>query len=449
MYFTVLGRRAIEALRVKCAKEYLGCEWEGTVGTLEGHLSTTCKFMMVPCPNECEDKYKFGSYFYRGKLAAHLENECPLREFACQYCGENGTYTSITVTHDEICPQKIIFCPNDGCIQIMQRQLIKKHLEICEYTLVLCKYKSIGCDAEMRRKDIAKHEEEKDKVHLHVALDAVAKLVQDNTDLKCKISSLQSSHAELQHNNAALAKLVQDNTDLKWKVSALQSSHAELQHSNATSQRSQALSQHLLQAKVNAADLDVLAVKAGVTRLEMAELESEIVETRLIALSSTERLSKLERGNKHTFMVSQYEKKKMSERPYTSQPFYSCPNGYHMAIRVYANGRGEGQGTHVSVFVELVQGKFDEQLSWPFIGKVHVTLLNQFKNGDHHCTTISLRAEDNVRVGMALGHAKFIQHTELVCSEYYFGAQYLMGNALFFRVSIEANLEAKPWLNCT
>ena len=403
---------------MKCAKEYLGCEWEGTVGTLEGHLSTTCKFMMVSCPNECEDKYKFSSYFYRGELAAHLENECPLRKFVCEYCGENGTYTSITVTHDEICPQKIISCPNDGCFLIMQRQLIKKHLEICEYTLVLCKYKSIGCDAEMKRKDIAEHEEEKDKVHLHVALDAVAKLVQDNTDLKCKISTLQFSHAELQR-------------------------------SNATSQQSQALSQHLLQAKVNAADLDVLAVKASVARLEkskMTELESEIAQTRLLALRSSERLSKLERGNKHTFMVSQYEKKKMSERLYTSLPFYSCPNGYHMAIRVYANGSGEGQGTHVSVFVELVQGKFDEQLSWPFIGNVHITLLNQLEDDNHHCITLNRNAENNARVGMVIGYPTFIHHSELLGI---FGPKYLMNNALFFRVSVETILGVKPWLNCT
>ena len=36
-----------------------------------------------------------------------------------------------------------------------------------------------------------------------------------------------------------------------------------------------------------------------------------------------------------------------------------------MCLAVYANGVGEGAGTHVSLSLLLLKGKYDDQLKWP------------------------------------------------------------------------------------
>ena len=120
-----LGKRDIKALCVKCAN--VGCEWEGTVGTLEQHVAT-CEFAVVPCPKECKDENNGVQHFMRKDLASHLESTCSNRDYQCQHCEEKGTYASITQDHDKVCKKKIFPCPNAGCSEEMQRQHLDKHV---------------------------------------------------------------------------------------------------------------------------------------------------------------------------------------------------------------------------------------------------------------------------------------------------------------------------------
>ena len=77
-----------------------------------------------------------------------------------------------------------------------------------------------------------------------------------------------------------------------------------------------------------------------------------------------------------TFRLSEYRKKKEANEEFQFPSFYTHLNGYHMAVRVYANGNGDGEGTHVSVYVVILEGDYDAELKWPFAGKVAFTLLN-------------------------------------------------------------------------
>ena len=52
--------------------------------------------------------------------------------------------------------------------------------------------------------------------------------------------------------------------------------------------------------------------------------------------------------------------------------------------RVYANGNGDGKGTHVSVFAHLMKGDNDDYLTWPFTGTVTFELLDQLESKNHH-----------------------------------------------------------------
>jgi hypothetical protein len=69
-------------------------------------------------------------------------------------------------------------------------------------------------------------------------------------------------------------------------------------------------------------------------------------------------------------------KLQLSEEWY-SPPFYTHPHGYRMCLEVHCNGKNMDKGSHVSLFVNLIQGEYDEQLKWPFCGEVTIQLLNQ------------------------------------------------------------------------
>ena len=169
-----VGKRAIRALPVKCDNVERGCEWEGTVGTLDEHVAV-CMFTPVPCPNHCKEKDKITLYM-RKELDHHVSSKCLNRDHKCEYCGEKGTYANITQIHDRVCKKKIIPCTNTECTETIERRKMKLHLDVCDYTIIPCKYKNIGCDVELKRKDMPAHEEDDDKVHLHQALGTVVKL---------------------------------------------------------------------------------------------------------------------------------------------------------------------------------------------------------------------------------------------------------------------------------
>ncbi len=145
---------------MRCTNMERGCLWTGTIGTLNTHL-VPCEFFLVPCPNKCEDVEDGPELQIVWKdLAEHLRSQCVKRIYYCTYCGEGGTYASITGQHDKVCGKKIVNCPNRsiGCILSMERGRIKQHVSVCEFTEVVCTYKSLGCGVKMMRKDIKKHE---------------------------------------------------------------------------------------------------------------------------------------------------------------------------------------------------------------------------------------------------------------------------------------------------
>ncbi len=106
-----VGEREIKELGVRCASRERGCPWTGTIGTLDTHLAT-CEYLLVTCPNKCEDDKDGGqTQLMRKDLEEHVQSRCLKRAFECPHCGEKGTYSSITVEHDKVCSNKMVACP--------------------------------------------------------------------------------------------------------------------------------------------------------------------------------------------------------------------------------------------------------------------------------------------------------------------------------------------------
>ena len=115
------------------------------------------------------------------------------------------------------------------------------------------------------------------------------------------------------------------------------------------------------------------------------------------------------------------EFKRVSDDWY-STPFYTGPDGYKLLMEVCPNGFGSGKGTHVSVYVHLMKGEYDEVLTWPFKCDITIQLLNwredkgHVKNTIHFDDSIDIKHRDRVIKGdtaPAWGIGQFIRHDDL------------------------------------
>lgn len=144
---------------------------------LASHLAT-CKFALIPCPNQCKKKNAINSIMKKD-LDKHLKEDCPNRECECK-CGEKVTHATIKV-HEETCKKIKEECPK--CGKFIQRQGVKRHVETsCKEAEVQCKYQKLGCDKMAKRKDMPVHEDDAVKPHLQMVLDKVMAMDKVITD---------------------------------------------------------------------------------------------------------------------------------------------------------------------------------------------------------------------------------------------------------------------------
>ena len=137
------------------------------------------------------------------------------------------------------------------------------------------------------------------------------------------------------------------------------------------------------------------------------------------------------------FTMRDFELRKAENDISYSTSFYTHPRGYRMCLKVVANGCNIGKGTHVSVYVCLMRGEFDNYLKWPFRGEVTVQLLNQIEDKGHHEKTLDFAngtpdsCADRVTASeraASWGRPQFISHRAL---NYNKNCQYLKYESSF------------------
>ena len=137
--------------------------------------------------------------------------------------------------------------------------------------------------------------------------------------------------------------------------------------------------------------------------------------------------------------ITNFNEAKNEDELSLGPPFYSHIGGYKMCIGIAANGRGSGKGTHVSLFIHLLQGEHDNQLKWPFRGAVTIQLLNQKRDGGHLVETIEFDDDtDDEYAGRVMeditpgwGCMQLICHSKLHTED----EEYLRNDCLKFRIS--------------
>jgi len=122
--------------------------------------------------------------------------------------------------------------------------------------------------------------------------------------------------------------------------------------------------------------------------------------------------------------------------------FYSHNKGYKLCLYVDPTGDGDAKGTHLSVFLSLMKGPHDDELTWPLRGKFEVKLLNQISDCEHysktwtfnkHTPAVNAERVSEGEKSKGWGRPKFISNEDLrkvtpTC-------QYLKDNCIFFQVN--------------
>ena len=112
-----------------------------------------------------------------------------------------------------------------------------------------------------------------------------------------------------------------------------------------------------------------------------------------------------------------------------------------MCLNVDAAGYGDGKGTHLSVFITLMKGPHDDELTWPLRGILEIKLLNQISDSEHHSVTNILdtassnacsRVTEGDMARISRGCVQFMSYKDLhrttpTC-------QHLKDDCLFFQV---------------
>ena len=128
-----------------------------------------------------------------------------------------------------------------------------------------------------------------------------------------------------------------------------------------------------------------------------------------------------------------------------SPPFYVGRFGYKVCARLYPNGDGVGNGTHMSIFFVVMRGEYDALLPWPFLQKVHFRLIDQDRIRD---VNDAFRPEPNSSsfkrptsdMNIASGCPTFISHMELR------QGGYIRNDTMYIKIKVDTcGLRGDAW----
>ena len=174
--------RIINGLEVYCSNKEKGCQWKGELKNMSTHLNKEkregeCQYEEVKCQYEkCQERKQ------RRYLKDHEDRECPQRPFQCQYCGEEGTFLSITKDHYEECRQYPVTCPNKCVSTNLPRGSLTAHINECPLEPIDCVFSWAGCNDKPLRKDV--HVHTADTKHMTLLAVACGQLKKENEQMK-------------------------------------------------------------------------------------------------------------------------------------------------------------------------------------------------------------------------------------------------------------------------
>ena len=405
--------REIKELKIYCPNKKDGCGWTGELSRVDNHL------------NECEITCrKCKQIVYFTTMSRHLDKDCPCY---CPYCDSTADREVISSKHKEKCHKFPLTCPNNCGVDNIPQGDMDEHKKVCPLEMIQCEY---GCGAMITRNDVAKHNMDNISLHIHSVKDKLAILFDNGT-------KLQKGHTE--YERALIASTTSLSNAIKVfifnvKIKALNEKCKEPPSDIYKARKIWLICYkwtilifHVLKflnilmvfclifyayecytaefAKVGPtiSDIDIH------TSLAMYDLISDPYELngvkslhwRYDFLTSIKSLHwqwelQLKCWRKIGLVapviieMPDIENYKNNKLTWFSNPFFAFEGGYQMCLRVDAAGYGDGKDTHISVYLHLMKGPHDDELSWPMRGEYTITLLNPIFDGEkyHHFLTV-------------------------------------------------------------
>ena len=306
---------------------------------------------------------------------------------------------------------------------------LEAHVATCEFTLVPCPKQCKDNENEFMKKNLDKHLENDCP----------------NRDHECKYCGEKGTYAHITQ--------VHDNTCEKKMVPCPNADCTKTIQRRNAKRHIEECDYSEIPCKYQRIGCDVKMMRKDKPaheeddklHLHMALEKVVNMEEEIITMKQQREEDARRNGASLTFELKGFSEKKDDNNQFNSPTFYSSPKGYHMRINVYANGDGTYMGTHVSAFVRILKGKYDDAINWPLVGKVTFEILNQLEDKNHEIIIVEMDKEDNTVVGSCWGNG--IAHSEL-SHDPIKNTQYLKDNTLYFRVSVDIP-DHKPWLECT
>lgn len=391
------------------------------------------------CCRGCQEQPLFG------KLKEHL-NSCKFNLKKCSYCAvEISAIEQDVAEHEQQCPRR----PHK------------------------CKFDKIGCTFEAPKSEMGKHENDA-AGHLMLALEYLVIQQQSRPEQRQTADNQQTVEADLMSTRAQLMQFAKENSDLKSTVQIL-TTNIELLKSTVSSQsktletlksklsvyesNNERQSHELQKMKSSQQELmnglKELAQRAATSSTALPEeLRKQLITYDRAVGQHDMRLSELdlrcqclETANYDGVLVwkiSDYlDRKRQAVEGRVlslySQPFYTSRYGYKMCARVYLNGDGTGRNTHLSLFFVVMQGDYDDLLSWPFRQRVTLSLLDQRQNkrpmqdSFRPDPTSASFQKPRTPMNVASGCPTFVSHATLEDP----AGPFLVNNLIYVRVTVD------------
>ena len=378
------------------------------------------------------------------------QSMCPCARLYCRQCvTQEFVCTTCRVTpklfpdgnSNRIIRNLRVSCSSDGCPWKGGVGQHDEHLQKCGYLLIPC---GNGCGMLVPRGQLELHLAERCTLRLHMCphctvVDKYQTITGDHLetcpDLVCPCPNQECTETfkrrdAAQHRATCLKEMVEcayskSGCTFKSQRESLRDHHHKFVHGHLA----------LLNDKV-----DILQAQLEEYKASPLQMSRTVVKNSLLGGSKV--------ADAIVLKFLSFQEHKEGDKEWRSPGFYTHERGYVICLSVYANGSEDGRGTHVSVYVTLMKGKYDDELAWPMCRTFRITMLNQARDENHRVGTICLDGTTgwNRMSGdeQQSGYSKFVRHLDLLDpmrsdNE----TQYLVNDTLFFRV--EAAIE-KPWL---
>lgn len=372
--------RSIKELRAKCPNFEQGCNTAGELADVLAHARHNCPYQTVKCPLECGEECR------RESLSVHVTHKCCNRKAVCEFCREEGKHSFVsTAAHLDHCQKHPVFCTS-GCGATILRQDTARHSEECPNMVVDCPFRGVGCTVRVERKKLADHNASSN--HFLLLMQQVMLLTANVGKKDQEIASLQEQLTLL---TANVGKKDEEIASLKEQLGAVNQTvvKAELAADCATK---------LLQSLQGSVGALEARTKPSVLNYFTTCKEGGVV-----------------------VRMDEFEKYRTKSEIWYSEPFYLHPKGYKMCLKVFANGASLYKGSHVSVYLTLMKGEYDDNLKWPLQGNFKVSILNQLADASHFEKEIKFnltvpekatrRVSDSDMATVGHGLPDFLPHT--------------------------------------